>query len=129
MKIEHVAYNVADPVAVADWYCTHLGLQVVRHLPDPAQCHFLADEATTVLEIYCNPSDQVPDYANWDPLLLHLAFTSENPGIDASRLIIAGATPVSEDHFDDGSHLIMLRDPWGLALQLCKRGTPLLGPS
>jgi len=27
---------------------------------------------------------------------------------------------------DDGTRLIMLRDPWGLALQLCKRATPLL---
>lgn len=23
MKIEHVAFNVADPVAMADWYCRH----------------------------------------------------------------------------------------------------------
>ena len=26
----------------------------------------------------------------------------------------------------DGSRLIMLRDPWGLPLQLCKRSNPLL---
>jgi glyoxylase I family protein len=126
MKIEHLAYNVADPVAVADWYCKHLGLRIVRHLPEPVQCHFLADDASTVLEIYCNPPQEVPDYASWNPLQLHLAFTSEDPTADASRLIIAGATPLTDDILPDGSHLVMLRDPWGLALQLCKRATPLL---
>ena len=126
MKIEHIAYNVADPVAVAAWYCTHLGLKVVRHKPEPCQCHFLADDETTVLEIYCNPSDEVPNYANWNPLLFHLAFTSEGPTVDSARLIAAGATAVSNDQLADGSHLVMLRDPWGLALQLCKRATSLL---
>ena len=127
MKIEHIAYNVADPVAVADWYCTHLGLRIVRHLPEPVQCHFLADESGTALEIYCNPPDQVPHYADWHPLQFHLAFDSADPTDDASRLIIAGATLVTDDIFPDGSHLIMLRDPWGLALQLCKRAKPLFG--
>ena len=126
MKIEHIAYNVADPVAVAAWYCTHLGLKVVRHIPEPCQCHFIADDESTVLEIYCNPPDQVPSYADWNPLQLHLAFSSKDPAIDSARLIEVGATPVSDHKFPDGSHLVMLRDPWGLALQLCKRGTPLL---
>lgn len=126
MKIEHIAYNVADPVAAADWYCTHLGLRVVRHLPEPVQCHFLADDESTVLEIYCNPPDEVPPYADWNPLLLHLAFQSDDPAADARRLIDAGATPVTDDTLPDGSHLVMLRDPWGLALQLCKRARPLL---
>ena len=126
MKIEHIAYNVTDPVAVADWYVTHLGLKIVRIVDIPAKTHFLADKQATALEIYCNPPDQVPDYASMDPLLLHIAFTSEDPEADASRLIAAGASSVSSDHFPDGTHLIMMRDPWGLALQLCKRGTPLL---
>ena len=26
----------------------------------------------------------------------------------------------------DGSHLIAMRDPWGLAIQFCERNTPLL---
>ena len=127
MKIEHVAFNVADPVAVADWYCRHCGLRVVRHIPQPAQTHFLADSDSTVLEIYCNPPDQVPDYRNMNPLLLHLALESADPSADSRRLVAEGAVLVEELRMDDGSHLIMLRDPWGLALQLCKRGKPLKG--
>jgi glyoxylase I family protein len=126
MKIEHIAFNVADPVAVAAWYCEHLGLGIVRHIPGPTQTHFLADDAgETVIEIYCNPSDQVPDYPSMNPLLLHLAFVSASPDDDSSRLIAAGATWVDELRFPDGTHLVMLRDPWGLALQLCKRTVAL----
>jgi catechol 2,3-dioxygenase-like lactoylglutathione lyase family enzyme len=126
MKIEHVAMNVADPVAVASWYSRHLGLRVVRHIPQPAQTHFLADSETTILEIYCNPPDEIPDYGSMNPLLLHLAFTSADPAADSRRLIAAGAVVVEEARLADGSHLIMLRDPWGLALQLCRRARPLL---
>lgn len=129
MKIEHLALNVADPVAVAAWYVGHLGLRVVRHIPQPAQTHFLADSDATVLEIYCNPPDQVPAYRDMNPLLLHIAFTSLDPAADAKRLLAAGATWVEEIHTRDGSHLVMLRDPWGLALQLCKRGQPLIPPA
>ena len=28
MKIEHFAYNVSDPIAIAAWYCEHLGFSV-----------------------------------------------------------------------------------------------------
>lgn len=126
MKLEHIAFNVADPVAVADWYATHCGLRVVRHIPQPAQTHFLADSASTVIEIYCNPPDQIPDYRNMNPLLFHLALASADPEADSQRLIAAGASWVEELHPPDGSHLVMLRDPWGLALQLCRRTRPLL---
>ena len=127
MKIEHVAFNVADPVAVASWYVEHLGLTIVRHIPAPTQTHFLADDAgETVLEIYCNPPELVPDYAAMNPLLFHLAFVSTSPADDSTRLIAAGASWVEEIKIPDGSHLVMLRDPWGLALQLCKRATPLV---
>jgi glyoxylase I family protein len=126
VKLEHVALNVADPVAVAAWYCEHLGLRVVRHIPQPAQTHFLADSGASIVEIYCNPPDKVPDYRSMDPLLLHLAFTSVDAVADSQRLIAAGATYATEVRLPDGSHLMMLRDPWGLALQVCQRVEPLL---
>jgi catechol 2,3-dioxygenase-like lactoylglutathione lyase family enzyme len=126
MKIEHIAFNVADPVAVAAWYCQHCGLRIVRHVPKPAQTHFLADSDATVLEIYCNPPDQVPDYRNINPLLFHLALASADPDADTERLVSAGAVLVEEIRLPDGSQLVMLRDPWGVALQLCKRASSLL---
>lgn len=126
MKLEHIAFNLVDPVAVARWYCTHCGFRVVHHVPHPAQTHFLADSGSGVIEIYCNPADQVPDYRSQDPLIFHLALASTNPTADAQRLCEAGADVVDELRFEDGTHLMMLRDPWGLALQLCKRAKSLI---
>lgn len=127
MKIEHIAFNAADAVSVAAWYVEHLGLKIVRHTPVSTQTHFLADDAgATVLEIYTNPAGGIPDYAAMHPLQLHLAFISESPAADSERLIAADASWVDEIIPGDGSHLIMLRDPWGLALQLCKRAIPLM---
>ncbi len=124
MKIEHFAINVSDPVALAAWYCGNLGMSIARHIPEPVQMHFLKDDAGSMIEIYCNPPDEVPNYASMDPLVFHIAFVSENPDSDIERLIEAGASLVSNNHLPDGSQLAMLRDPWGIAIQLCKRGTP-----
>lgn len=127
MKIEHFAFNVEDPVAVRGWYTKYLGLSIVKSIDVEPYTTFMADSSGTVmLEIYCNPKDQVPDYRSMNPLLLHIAFISEDPAYDKKRLTDAGATIESDQVFDDGSHLVMLRDPWGLALQLCKRGKPMI---
>ena len=126
MIFEHLAFNVADPVAVAAWYCEHCGLRLVRHAPERAQTHFLADDGATVIEIYCNPPDNVPDYGSMHPLLFHLAIKSSDAVADSKRLAAAGAMIVEEVRLDDGSHLVMMRDPWGLALQVCQRVTSLL---
>jgi hypothetical protein len=88
----------------------------------------MADETgQTVLEIYRNPPDRVPDYTAMDPLQLHLAFASSDPAADRDRLLAAGATraDVEEIQSPDGTHIIMLRDPWGFPLQLCRRAKPL----
>jgi glyoxylase I family protein len=126
MVIEHFALNVPDPVAFAAWYQTHLGLTVVRHLPEANQTHFLADARGGVIEIYRNPAAPVPAYAEMHHLVLHLAFESADADADRARLLAAGAIFVEAVLPPDGSKLYMLRDPWGVALQLCRRARPLL---
>jgi predicted enzyme related to lactoylglutathione lyase len=56
----------------------------------------------------------------------HLAFAAPDPDAARAALIAAGATFVDEQTLADGSRLLMLRDPWGIALQLCARAVPLL---
>ncbi len=126
-KLEHFALNVSDPVAMASWYEKNLGLKVIRKLDGAHNTHFLGDYSGAImLEIYNNPSDQVPAYSSMDPLLLHIAFVSDDPSKDIESLLKAGASFVEELHLPDGSHLAMMRDPWGLAIQFCKRGKPML---
>ena len=130
MKLEHFALNVEDPQAMAKWYVEHLGLKIVKQVDKAPFITFLADDSGRIMiEIYKNPADEVPPYRTMNPLMVHLALVSENPSADKNRLEKAGASVLSDDTLEDGSQLVMMRDPWGLAVQLCKRGTPMLASS
>ena len=90
MKIEHVAYQVEDPVRLSQWYVDHLGLTVKRAEAGPPFGRFLADDGDGVmLEFYSNPEGE-------------------------------------PRRTDSGDELAMLRDPWGLAVQLVRRHTQMI---
>jgi catechol 2,3-dioxygenase-like lactoylglutathione lyase family enzyme len=128
MKLEHVAINVADPLALARWYVEHLGLTVVRRGMEPPWGHFLADDSGHVmLEIYGNEQAPKLDFPANHPSSLHFAFVSKDVAGDVRRLIAAGATQVGQiDVAPNKDELAMLRDPWGVCIQLVKRGQPML---
>jgi len=128
MRIEHVALQVADPAAAAAWYGETLGFTVRRAGGAPAHTHFIADASGSVLlEIYNNPRMRTPDYASMDPLLLHLAFESDDIEADRDRLLAAGATLVDDvTTIPTGDRVLMMRDPWGLAIQAVTRKQRML---
>jgi glyoxylase I family protein len=128
MKIEHVAYQVAEPVAVAAWWVAHLGLTIKRAQSASPFGHFLADSGDHVMvEIYFNPAVPLPDYHAIDPLVAHLAFATDDVAATRARLMAAGATPVGEVQTSPaGDDLAMLRDPWGFAVQLVRRAQPMI---
>jgi catechol 2,3-dioxygenase-like lactoylglutathione lyase family enzyme len=131
MKIEHVAFSVSDPVAMADWYVKHLGLRVARS-GGPAQnnVRFLADDSgLAMIEIYRSPDVAPPDFRTLHPYIVHLAFLADDVKAERDRLIRAGA--VAEGGVAttaDADELCFLRDPWGFCLQLVKRAKPMLQP-
>jgi uncharacterized glyoxalase superfamily protein PhnB len=129
VKIEHAAIQVQDPIAVARWYVEHCGLTVKRAQSEPPFGHFLADQGDAVmLEIYNNPKATVPDYRQMDPLVLHIAFAVDDVSRVRARLVAAGASPEGEVQITAaGDHMAMLRDPWGLAIQLVRRAVPMIG--
>lgn len=128
MKIEHTAYQIEDPVAVARWYVEHLGLTVKRAQPERPFGQFLADDGDAVmLEFYNNPTVAVPDYRAIDPLILHIAFWTDDVEATRARLVAAGASAVGEALVTPaGDHVAMLRDPWGLAIQFVHRAQPMI---
>ncbi len=127
LEIEHLALNVPDPVEMARWYENHCGMRIARGMAVPPFTHFLVDAAGHVaIEIYKNPTDPIPDYAALHPLRFHLAFTADDPGATARMLIEAGAEMVEEVRPEDGSYLVMLRHPWKIPLQLCRRAEPFV---
>jgi glyoxylase I family protein len=127
MTIEHVALNVPDPAALADWYGKNLGMRVVRAVEEWPFTRFIADGAgRTVLEVY-KQSAPVPDYPAQHVFTLHVAFVSADVTADRDRLVAAGATAAGEiTHTPAGDEMTFVRDPWGIVIQLVKRARPLL---
>jgi predicted enzyme related to lactoylglutathione lyase len=129
MKFEHFALNVPDCAKQAQWYVQHVGFKVARKRDDAPFTHFLADETgRIVLEFYSNPKAAYPDYAKQHPLCFHFAVVAADAKAEQARLEKAGATIFLEEPQPDGTLLIMLRDPWGVPLQLCQRTTPFPMP-
>lgn len=125
MKFEHYAINVEDSVKVADWYSEHCGLKAVVALKDAPYTRFLADDTGRVfIEIYSNPAAPVPDYSQMSHFQYHLAFAVSDVEAEKERLLAAGCSYVEEVNPEEGTRLIMLRDPFGIALQLCQRAHP-----
>jgi glyoxylase I family protein len=129
VKIEHTAFQVADPESLAAWYVAHLGLRIKRQQSESPFGCFLADDGNHVmLEFYRQDAMPVPDYGAMDPLLLHLAFLADDIPATRARLMAAGATPEGEVFRNSaGDEVAMLRDPWGLAIQLIRRAEPMIG--
>lgn len=129
MIFEHFALNVPDVRATAQWYVVHLGLKVARARTDAPFTHFLADETGRVfIELYSNPVDPIPNYPAQHQLRVHFAFAVADARAERFRLEQAGATLIVEEPFPDGTLLIMMRDPWGVPVQLCQRAQPFPRP-
>lgn len=129
MKFEHFALNVPDARTQAQWYVEHLGFKIARSRADAPYTHFLADETGRIIvELYSNATATIPDYFANHPLCFHLAVVSTNNAAELRRLEQAGAVLVLDEPQPDGNHLTMMRDPWGVPLQLCQRTTPFPMP-
>jgi uncharacterized glyoxalase superfamily protein PhnB len=127
MNIEHAAYQMASPAAAAEWYARNLGMKIVWAGGPPAHGRFLADSSGYVMiEIYNNPKAAVPDYRSMDPVVLHLAFKTDDVTATRQRLLEAGATSEGDVvNAPNGDVIAVVRDPWGFPVQLCRRARPM----
>ena len=126
MRIEHFALNVADPLATARWYVAHCGFRIHRQQDEPPFMVFLGDEKGHVLVELYNRTDK-PRWTQEqfrEPLFFHVALSSDNLAADVARLTSAGASVIESSIGTDGFGLVMMRDPFGMPLQLCKRREP-----
>ncbi|MDP6633454.1 MAG: VOC family protein [Phycisphaerae bacterium] len=117
---EHTALNVPDFEQAARWYCRNLGMQVLR---SGETVRFLSDSTgRLIFEFYTNSDELIPDYAQMAPATLHLAFCVSDVPAAVAKLTAAGATIFSDyEVAESGDEMAMLRDPWGVPLQLMKR--------
>ena len=128
MRLEHIAFNVADSAAVAAWYVENLDMRIARAFDEPPYIHFLADSAgKSLIEIYSNPLGEVIDYRGHHAVTFHLAFAVDDMDAARERLAAAGATLDGDiDNRANGDQLAFLRDPWGTAIQLVQRVQPMI---
>lgn len=123
-RFEHLALNVADRAAAERWYVENLGLIVVRSVPTAMS--FLADRSgRVVFELYENRGRPLMDFHGTDPLTFHVAFVVDDVEAAARRLVDAGAKVAEPLKEVAGDRLIMLRDPFGMGLQLVNRRSPM----
>lgn len=122
MVFEHFAVNVTDIKNVVEWYTNNLGLTIASQQKEPPYMSFLADSTgRVVIEFYHRPDAVITDFTTAHPLTFHVAFVSENAQKDRERLEKERAVFVEELKKEDGTHIVMLRDPFGMPLQLCQR--------
>jgi glyoxylase I family protein len=128
MNLEHIGLNHPDAVAAAAWYEQNLGMKIARKFGPPGNGHFLADtRGQMMVEFYHNALAPVPDFRAMNPMSFHIAFYVDDVNLTRERLIKAGATAQGNvTSNDDGDQLAMVRDPWGLPVQIVKRATPML---
>ena len=128
MRLEHIAFNVNDPAALAAWYVANLDMALVRSFDEPPFIHFLSDSASkSLIEVYSNPLGEVIDYAAQHAVAFHLAFAVDDMDATRERLVAAGARLDGDiDHRANGDKLAFLRDPWGYPIQLVQRVTPMI---
>ncbi|WP_349292997.1 VOC family protein [Zobellia alginiliquefaciens] len=70
--------------------------------------------------MYQKENEPFSNFKERQPATFHMAFVSDDAKLDKERLIREGASLVEEVK-REGVHLVMLRDPWGMPLQLCQR--------
>ena len=122
---EHLAINVPDRDAAERWYVENLNLRVVRSVPGAMS--FLADASgRVVLELYANDSVARMDFSSLHYLTLHLAFAVHDIRAAAADLTAAGAAVVDDYRVAGDDELMMLRDPFGVYIQLVHRKQPMV---
>ncbi|MEZ4663277.1 MAG: VOC family protein [Caldilineaceae bacterium] len=129
MKLEHVAINIPQPAAAAQWWAENLGMRIVVAGKESPFAHFIVDSANaSMMEFYNNPAAELPDYAAMNPFNLHIAFNTDDIAADQGNPIAAGASAVKGEYTTPvGDKLCFLRDPWQVPFQLVQRNKPMLG--
>ena len=122
--IEHIGLVVTDSRAMAAWYAQHLGFDILRSF-DTGSGHvaFIQSPATGLIFELITHCDRPPiEPALSDPLQFHIALKTDDIICQRDRLVAAGATFVTDCPTDDpDARVMVLRDPWGLFIQLAQR--------
>jgi glyoxylase I family protein len=127
LYIEHFAMNVTDSRAKAKWYGENLQSVIVRDGKAPTYGMFIADSGKNMMFELYQQEYPVIDFAAVSHMSIHIAFAVSDVQEVQKALAAAGATIVEKgSKRTSGDFVAMLRDPWGLPIQLVERRNPML---
>ncbi|MCX7985208.1 MAG: VOC family protein [Bacteroidetes bacterium] len=131
VRFEHIAFNVKDPLSVAQWYVRNLNMKIMRQGGPPTFTTFIADSGEfMMIEFFTNAAHPHFPADSLSVMSLHLAFATPNIHTTVAHLLAAGASWADTIQTTPlGDIVCILRDPWGLPLQIVQRKTPMLTKS
>jgi catechol 2,3-dioxygenase-like lactoylglutathione lyase family enzyme len=127
IRVEHLAVAVDDPAAFAAWYEGNLGCAQIREAVDDQgqPTRFLRLPGGQMLLEVLRDQALASGFAGISFRRLHLAFHVDDVATTLRALVAAGATmeakPITTPA---GDELAMVRDPWGMPVQLVRRNRP-----
>ncbi len=126
--IQHIGLNVNNPVEVANWYIQNLGMKLIRQGNAPQFVTFIADAGNNMeMEFYNKEKIKKIDFQKIDVMTFHFAFLTDSINTIENKLIAAGAKLIDKiTETPAGDKVAMLRDPWGMPLQLVERSIPMI---
>lgn len=103
-------------------------MTIVREGEPPGSKRFVADPGRNMMfEFYRSRSAPVPDYASMNNHQLHIAFMVDDVKAMCDKLIAAGGQLDGEiTTTREGDVIAIVRDPWGIPIQLLTRARPML---
>lgn len=127
IRFEHFALNLVNPHAVADWYVANFDCRILSKLEREPFTVFLGDSQGRVFwEIYHNSNAPLSAVRDTHPAAYHLAFYVDDLDAVCDKVVAAGGQFIEEVCTPSGSRLVMMSDPWDIAVQLCQRIPPFL---
>lgn len=124
MSIEHIGFCVDEPYRMANWYVENLNFRIIKKGGSETDgVVFIEDsKGKTILELYNVPGIKKMNFSTFVPLQFHIGIEVTNPLEKAKELVKSGAKLVGEsirNSYKGEKYLI--RDPWGLTLQILNR--------
>jgi catechol-2,3-dioxygenase len=124
MSIEHIGLCVDEPFDMADWYVKNLNFTILKK--DGSKNDgvvFIEDsKGKTILELYNAPGIERINFSSLTPLQFHIAIEVENPYEKSLDLEKVGAKIEGESIRNNyKGEKYMVRDPWGVTLQILNR--------
>ncbi len=127
-RFEHIAVNVPEPKAMAQWYAANLGFRIVRESTPPSYSAFIVDSAGHMMfEIYHKADQPLLKADTIHHMSMHFAFAGDSILTLKDKLVKAGASVAEEIKTSgSGDQVFTLRDPWGFSIQFVQRVKPML---